>query len=169
MLVNNQLNSLLRQIIDSVHLIFSQAISTINGTFLLISVFHSLIFQKLFQFFNNIYTKILIIASKCKILTFFLLFLSEAEAEGGEPESEADAESDAEVVEPESKSLEEEIEESGENSKELKRKARKIVNKSVDISIGYVTSSVSTGKRRRKRQTSDEKDFVGKIPKIFYC
>ena len=99
-----------------------------------------------------------------------LLFLSEAEAEGGEPESEADAESsEAELVEPESKSLEEEIEESGENSKELKRKARKIVNKSVDISIGYVTSSVSTGKRRRRRQTSDEKDFIGKIPKIFYC
>ena len=133
-------------------------------------MFHSLIFQKLFQSFNNIYTKILIIALKCKIFTFFLLFLSEAEAEGGEPESEADAESsDAELVEPESKSLEEEIEESGENSKELKRKARKIVNKSVDISIGYVKTSVSTGKRRKRRQTSDEKDFIGKIPKIFYC
>ena len=92
-----------------------------------------------------------------------LLFLSEAEAESGEPESEADAESsEAELVEPESKSLEQEIQESGESSKELKRKARKIVSKSIDVSIGYVTSSVSTGKRRKRRQTSDEKDFIGK-------
>lgn len=75
---------------------------------------------------------------------------AQAESEG-EPETEPEIYAD----DAEAESLEEAIE-SAENSKELKRKARRIVNKSIDVSIGYVTHSVSTGKRR-KRQTNEGK------------
>ena len=75
---------------------------------------------------------------------------SESEAEG-EAESEAEAESEGEA-EAEDTSLEEDIEKaSQEDSSELVRRARKIVNKHIDVSIGYVTSSVSTGKRRKRQ------------------
>jgi len=77
---------------------------------------------------------------------------SEAESEAeGEAESEAEAESEGEA-EAEDTSLEEDIEKaSQEDSSELVRRARKIVNKHIDVSIGYVTSSVSTGKRRKRQ------------------
>ena len=77
---------------------------------------------------------------------------SEAEGEAeGEAESEAEAESEGEA-EAEDASLEEDIEKaSQEDSSELVRRARKIINKHIDVSIGYVTSSVSTGKRRKRQ------------------
>ena len=98
---------------------------------------------------------------------FFLLFLgffpeAEADAEGGDAESEGTPEgSEPELAEPESKSLEEEIEDSGENSKELVRKARKIVQKSIDVSIGYVTHSISTGSRRKRQSDDAINDLIG--------
>ena len=102
----------------------------------------------------------------------------EAEAEGESAEEKsadaesADAESAvAESADAEGKSLEdilaEESSEEENSSKELTRKARKIVNKSVDVSIGYVTHSVSTGKRRRRQAEKEEgiiilfRQFVG--------
>ena len=95
----------------------------------------------------------------------------EAEAEGeSEPESEgksAYAESESEPEgESGEKSLEDLIEEAETDgsSEEVVRKARKIINKSIDVSIGYVTHSVSTGKRRKRQAEETNK---GKL--LFLC
>ena len=75
---------------------------------------------------------------------------SYAEAEGeGEPESESTAEAEAEA---ENKSIEDEASAEAESSRSGKR-----VEKSVDISIGFVKSSVSTGKRK-KREAGEGKE-----------
>ena len=78
----------------------------------------------------------------------------DAEAEG-EPESEAEAEAEAEDAAAEieadisRESAEDESDGGGSGGN------RRRVEKSVDISIGYVRSSVSTGQRRRRRQVDD--------------
>lgn len=78
----------------------------------------------------------------------------------GEPETEPEVYADDADAEAESESLEEAIESAeAENSKELKRKARRIINKSIDVSIGYVTHSVSTGKRRKRETNEGEIEF----------
>ncbi len=74
----------------------------------------------------------------------------EGEPEDGKPEGYSDLEEDGKAeAEAESDDIDVEAEK---NSKEdtQKRKARRIINKSVDVSIGYVTHSVSTAHRRRR-------------------
>ena len=81
------------------------------------------------------------------------------EAEG-EAESEAESEAEAEA-EAEAEDANAEIEadisrESMEDEDDAGGVNRRRVEKSVDISIGYVRSSVSTGQRRRKRRQAGE-------------
>ena len=80
------------------------------------------------------------------------------EAEG-EAESEAEAEAEAEHADVE---IESDISrESVEDEDDAGGVNRRRVEKSVDISIGYVRTSVSTGQRRRKRRQAEEEDDGG--------
>ena len=81
------------------------------------------------------------------------------EAEG-EAESEAEVEAEAEA---EAEDADAEIEsdisrESVEDEDDAGGVNRRRVEKSVDISIGYVRTSVSTGQRRKRRQADEEDD-----------
>ena len=84
------------------------------------------------------------------------------EAEG-EAESEAEAEAEAEVEHSAAAEIEADIsrESVEDEDEDVGGGNRRRVEKSVDISIGYVRTSVSTGHRRRKRRQAGEEEDDG--------
>ena len=79
------------------------------------------------------------------------------EAEG-EAESEAEAEAEAEAEDADAEIESDISRESVEDEDDAGGVNRRRVEKSVDISIGYVRTSVSTGQRRKRRQADEEDD-----------